>query len=215
MLGVMFGKKHSFYDMALWLTKYPAISPPTPKTKYVDVPGADGAINMSRVLTGHMQYERRIMQLEFVSMEPRMMWPEKHSEIMDALHGMDMSIVLDDDQEYMYTGTLSVSDIDPQKVHDGVTITANIEPYKLRRQTTKRTYKVDGSLETAIRVERMPTVPTITASSAMTMTFGGVSYPLSAGENLIPDVILRHDGDNTFTFTGSGDVTLEYREGRF
>lgn len=215
MLGVMFGKAHSFYDMRLWMTKYPAISPPTPKARFVDVPGKDGALNMSRVLTGHMQYERRTIQLEFVIMEPRETWPEKHSEIMDALHGLDTSIILDDDPEYMYTGTLMVSGYDPQKVTSGVTITANVEPYKLRRQTTKRTYQVDGSLEATIRVERMPVTPAITASGDMTMEYGGVTYPLSAGENLIPDVILRHDQANTFTFTGSGDVTLEYREGRF
>lgn len=215
MLGVMFGNKHSFYDLGIWLTKYPEISPPTPKTRFVDVPGKDGALNLSKVLTGHTMYNRRTMQLEFAILAPRMMWPDVHSEIMDALHGMEMSIILDDDQEYMYTGTLAVEAYDPGKVTSGVTITADLDPYKKRLTDTIKSFTVNGSRTTSISVERMPTVPVIAASSAMTMTFGGVTYAIQAGENEYPDVILRHDQENAFTFTGSGDVSLKYREGRF
>lgn len=215
MLGVMFDKEHSYYDLGLMLTKYPDISPPVPKTKFVDVPGKDGALNLSKTLTGHMQYNRRTMQLSFAILAPRMMWPDLHSEIMDKLHGQDMSIVLDDDPEYMYTGTLAVQAYDPGKVTSGVTITADLDPYKVRLKDTIKSFTVNGSKAASIRVERMPTVPVIAASAAMSMTFGGVTYALAAGENEFPDVIMRHDQENAFTFTGSGDVSLKYREGRF
>jgi phage-related protein len=215
MLGVMFGKKHSYYDLGIWLTKYPEISPPTPKTSFVDVPGMDGALNLSKVLTGHTMYNRRTMQLEFAILAPRVMWPDVHSEIMDTLHGQEMSIILDDDPEYMYTGTLAVQAYDPGKVTSGVTITADLDPYKKRLKDTIKSFTVNGSKEATIRVERMPTVPVIAASAAMTMTFGGKSYSLTAGANEFDDVILRHDQVNAFTFTGSGDVSLSYREGRF
>lgn len=214
MLGVMFGNKHSFYDMGLWLTRYPDISPPTPKTKFVDVPGKDGALNLSRALTGFINYNRRTIQMEFAILAPRMMWPDIHSDIMDQLHGQEMSIILDDDPEYCYTGTIAVSGFDPQKVTSGVTITADIEPYKTRLTDTTRSFTVSGSLTAILSVERMPTAPKITASSDMAMTFGGVTYSLTAGVNEFPDVIMR-SGDNTFVFTGDGSVTFEYREGRF
>lgn len=215
MLGVMFGKKHSYYDLGIWLTKYPEITPPTPKMSFVDVPGMDGALNLSKVLTGHTMYNRRTMQLEFAILAPRVMWPDVHSEIMDTLHGQEMSIILDDDPEYMYTGTLAVQAYDPGKVTSGVTITADLDPYKKRLKDTIKSFTVNGSKEATIRVERMPTVPVIAASAAMTMTFGGKSYSLTAGANEFDDVILRHDQVNAFTFTGSGDVSLSYREGRF
>ena len=215
MLGVMFDKEHSYYDLGLMLTKYPDISPPVPKTKYVDVPGKDGALNLSKTLTGHMLYNRRTMQLSFAILAPRKLWPDIHSEIMDKLHGQDMSIVLDDDPEYMYTGTLAVEAYDPGKVTSGVTITADLDPYKVRLKDTIKSFTVNGSKAASIRVERMPTVPVIAASAAMSMTFGGVTYALEAGENEFPDVIMRSGAYNTFTFTGSGDVSLKYKEGRF
>lgn len=214
MLGVKFGNKHSFYDLGLWLTGYPQISPPTPKTRFVDVPGRDGALNMTKVLTGYTQYNRRTMELEFVSMDPRLTWPDVHSDIMDTLHGLETTITLDDDPDFCYTGVLSVSGFDPQKVTSGVTVTADLEPYKTRIAMTKRSFTVSGSMTAVVANMRMPTVPTITASSAMTMAFGGKTYSLKAGENTFDDVILRL-GENAFNLTGTGTVTFTYKEGRF
>ena len=214
MLGVTFGNKHSLHDMGLWLMKYPDITPPVPKIKTVDVPGSDGALDLSRVLTGSMTYNRRTITMEFAIIKPRWMWPEIHSSVMDALHGMEMDIILDDDPEYSYTGTVSVSGYDPQKVTSAVTIRADVEPYKTRISVTRRSFSVSGSLETTITGGKKPVVPIITASSAMQMTFGGTTYTLASGENTLPGVVLR-EGGNALTFTGSGSVTLEYREGRF
>lgn len=214
MLGVMLGDKHSFYDLGLWLTKYPEITPPVPKTKYAEVPGADGALDLSKVLTGYMQYNRRTITMEFVILGARIQWPEIHSDIMDLLHGQEMDLILDDDPEFCYTGQLSVQGYDPQKVTSGVTITMDAEPYKTRLEATKQSFTVSGSQTATIVTMRKPVCPLITASAAMKMTFGGVSYSLAAGKNTLPDVIMRQ-GSNTFTFTGNGTVSFEYREGRF
>ena len=214
MLGVKFGNKHSFYDLGLLLTRYPEISPPAPKTRLVDVPGMDGALDMTKILTGYTQYNRRTMQLEFTIMAPRLAWPDVHSDVMDALHGLETTIILDDDPDFCYTGTLAMQAYDPGKVTSGVVIMADLSPYKTRTVMTKRSFTVSGSLTATITSMRMPTVPTITASTAMTMTFGGKAYSLKAGENTFDDVILRH-GENTITLTGTGTVTFTYKEGRF
>ena len=214
MLGVTFGDKHSFHELGLWLKKYPEITPPVPKTKFVEVMGADGALDLSKVQTGFIQYNRRTITMEFSILGERETWPEKHSEIMDLLHGEEMDLILDDDPLFCYTGRLSVSGFDPQKVTSGVTIVMNAEPYKTRIEATTQSFTVSGSLAATIEGDRMPVIPTITASSSMQMTFGGIAYSLAAGENILPDVIIRK-GSNTFTFEGDGTVAFEYREGRF
>lgn len=215
MLGVMIGEKHTYYDLGLLLKGYPEITPPRLKTKFVDVPGADGALNLSRVLTGYMLYDRRTITMEFNILAPRADWPEIHSSIMDELHGLELDVILDDDPEFCYTGVISVKEYDPQKVTSGVVITADVEPYKTRIEPTKRSFAVSRSLTASLSVMRKPVCPVITAGAAMNMTFGGRTYALAAGKNTFPDVILRSGAENTFTFTGDGSVTLEYREGRF
>lgn len=215
MLGVLLGDKHSFHDYGLWMKSYPVITPPTIKSKYVDVPGADGALDLSRALTGHPLYNRRTITMEFTITAPRVEWPDVHSRIMDDLHGQEVSIILDDDPEYCYTGVISVEGYDPQKVTSGVKILADVEPYKTKLEPTRRTFTVDGSLTTSITVMRKPVIPVITASADMEMTYGATTVDLLAGESIFPDLILRKGVENTFTFKGSGSVTFEYREGRF
>lgn len=214
MLGVTFGDKHSFHELGLWLKKYPEITPPVPKTKYVEVMGMDGALDLSKVQTGYMQYHRRTITMEFNILAKRETWPEKHSDIMDLLHGEEMDLILDDDPEYCYTGLLNVSAFDPQKVTSGVTITMDAEPYKTRIGATTKSFTVSGSLTATIDGSRKPVIPTITASAAMQMTYGGAVYSLATGENVLDDVIIR-SGRNTFVFEGDGTVAFEYREGRF
>ena len=214
MLGVMFGNTHSFYDLGLLLKSYPQISPPVPKTKFVDVPGRNGRLNLSRTLTGFMQHDRRTIQMEFTILGPREDWLEIHSGIMDALHGQEMDVILDDDPEFCYTGEIAVKEFDPGKATSIVTITADVEPYKTRIDATRMSITVSGSQTATIDGGKKPVIPAITASSAMQMTFAGQVYDLKDGENTFPDVIIR-EGVNTFTFTGDGTVVLEYREGRF
>lgn len=214
MLGVTFGEKHSFHDLKLWLRSYPQISPPKPKKKQVEVMGLDGMLDLSRTLTGYMLYERRTITMEFNILGPRAQWPDIHSDIMDMLHGAEMDVILDDDPEYCYTGTMEVDAFDPQQAVSVVKITADVEPYKTKLEVTRRSYTVSGSLTTAIFSARKPVIPLITASAAMKLTFGGRSHDLKAGANELPDVILQ-EGENVFTFTGSGTISMEYREGRF
>ena len=214
MLGVTFGGKHSHSDYGLLLKGYPAISPPVPKTKYVDVLGADGALDLSKALTGYIQFNRRTITMEFNIMAPREEWPAKHSEIMNALHGEEMQIVLDDDPDYSYTGRLSVEGYDPQKVTSGVKITADVEPYKVKAATKTFRITVEESAQARITVN-MPVIPTITCTSSdVIMRFGGSSCLLKAGTNTYSTVVLRR-GENAFTFTGSGTVKFEYKEGGF
>lgn len=72
---------------------------------------------------------------------------------------------------------------------------------------------MDGTLTLTIPGTRRPCIPTITASSAMTATFGGKEYALTAGDNRISGICIT-DGDNVLTFTGNGTVSIDYRGGR-
>lgn len=215
MLGVTLGYVHSYYDLKLWLKSYPKITPPSPKTKYVDVPGMDGRLDLSKALTGYMHYDRRTITMEFSILAPRERWPEIHSDIMDKLHGADIDVILDDDPDFCYTGTATVVETDPQKVTSGVTILVDVEPYKTRIEPTRKTFTVSGfKSDTIIMDSKKPVIPTITASAAMKMTYSLVIYDLEEGENFFPDVIMR-EGGTGFIFEGEGTVSFEYREGRF
>lgn len=216
MRGVMFNEKHSYHHWGLLLSSRPVISPPTPKTKYVEVPGADGSLDLTDTLTGYTQYKNRKITFEFVVMAGRAAWPAIYSDIMDTLHGNVVEIVFDDDPQYAYKGRVTVGKWEAEKVTAFLKITAEVEPYKTARYSDPayKNLAVDGSRTVTLCGTRKPTVPAFTVSADMQMTFKGNTYTLTKGENTIPEIIIRQ-GVNTLDFTGNGTVSIDYRGGRF
>lgn len=214
MIGVTFNIKHSYHQWGLMLRSRPVISPPTPKTKYAEVPGADGSLDLTDTLTGYTQYKNRKITFEFVIMAGRASWPAIYSDIMDTLHGNIVEIVFDDDPDYVYTGRVTVGKWDAEKVTATLTMSAEVEPFKTERYATSQSMTVEGSRTVTVSGTRKPAVPTFTVSADMQVSFGGSSYTLTAGENRIPEIIIRQ-GENTLVFTGTGTVTIEYKGGRF
>ena len=216
MQGVKFDDKHSYYHWGLMFKSRPVISPPTPKTKYVEVLGADGLLDMTDTLTGYTQYSNRTISFEFIIMAGRENWPAIYSDLMDTLHGKKVQIVFDDDPDYYYTGRVTVGKWDAGIVTAVITMTAEVEPFKTHRlSSTKSCVLSEDGVTVTIQGTKKPVVPDITASDdGVEVSFRDNTYALTAGVNHIPDIVIR-EGVNEFTFTGSGTVDIEYRGGRF
>lgn len=130
MRGVMFNKKHSYWNWKLMLQTAPKITSPQPKTHYVDIPGANGALDLTELLTGKVQYKNRKIEMAFVTLAGREEWSAVYSEILNELHGQTKEIRIDDDPLSIYTGRVTVGD--PELKNNVITIrmTAEVEPYK-------------------------------------------------------------------------------------
>lgn len=216
MQGVKFDDKHSYIHWGLMLKSRPVISPPTPKTKYVDVPGADGAIDMTDALTGYTQYQNRKISFEFILMAGRENWPAIYSDIMDTLHGRKVKITFDDDPDYYYTGRVTVGKWDAAKVTAIITMSAEVEPFKTETlRKTKNCTMTSSGASVTIQGTKKPVVPDITVSNGgAKVSFRGTTYPLTSGVNRIPGIVIR-EGNNVLTFMGSGTAVLSYEGGRF
>lgn len=130
MRGVMFDKKHSYWNWGLMLKTAPEITSPQPKTRYVDVPGAHGSLDLTEMLTGKVQYKNRKIEMEFVTMAGREEWPAIYSEILNELHGQMKEIRLDDDPQHIYKGRVTVGDPERTKTVVMLRMVAEVEPYK-------------------------------------------------------------------------------------
>lgn len=130
MRGVTFDNRHTYWDWGLMLAKPPEISAPEPKTHYVDIPGAHGALDLTELLTGKVQYKNRKLALEFITKAGREDWSAIYSDILSELHGQLKEITLDDDPLHHYKGRVTVGDPVRDKKHVTVKITAEVEPFK-------------------------------------------------------------------------------------
>lgn len=231
MKGVLFGDKHSYKDWGLILAERPVITPPKVKTNYIDVPNANGSLDLTEILSDDVKYENREMTFKFIVLEDRKRWHEIYSNIQEYLHGQEMKIILDEDRSYYYTGRCSVDDWTSSKVTSTIVIKALVEPYKLELYSSLeewqwddfnfesgivRNYKdivVNGEHELIIEGTRLQVIPSFIVDGSMSVTFNGHTYQLPAGTSKILNIVIKQ-GVNTLKFIGNGKVSVDYRGGR-
>lgn len=206
------------------------VQPPVPKMFFQDIPGADGALDLSTVISGRPIYERREITMTFNCTYPTTRWPTTFSMILKDFHGKEGKIIFDDDESYYYLGRMAVSDYERFRETGTFTITVNADPYKYEILSSLddwlwgpfnleigviREYRdlvVRGSLEIQIPGTEKWIIPEITVSENMTVRFENRTYNLLRGVNKNYGIVLK-EGDNVLNFIGNGTVTIVYRGG--
>ena len=156
--GKMNGK-NTWKDWGLVPLTRPTPNPPGVKTNYIEIPGANGSIDASTVLTSYPVYNNRGLSQEFYVMnnnEPDAKknfgsWEERFTEIMEYCHGENMKVILLDDRSYYYFGRVGVNTWKSEKDWSKITLDFNLEPYKYELfSSTERwlwdPFKFDGGL---------------------------------------------------------------------
>lgn len=163
--GIRFGKYHSYDDFGLILSSV-HIPPATPKTTYVDIPGADGQIDLTEAL-GCVRYQMREAEFVFTTKPGNDIELTKRL-VSNALNGLYCNIIVEKDPEYYWQGRLTVSAYGYEYPVDKITIKATLKPYKLKHNLTVVGYITNISNVTSkptvvyCKNDCMPTVPTIT-----------------------------------------------------
>ena len=159
---------NTYKDFYLVPTALPVISPPSVKTKTIDIPGANGAIDLTESLTPFPVYKNRTGSLEFAVLNDRYeyynryknaphsvkslhaiqndsAWTILYADLTNKLHGRKCRLVLEDDPEWYYEGRIAINAW--KTSNDGkwpiVTIDYDLSPYKLSVDTS-----ITGATET-------------------------------------------------------------------
>lgn len=228
MIGVKFGNKHSYDDWGLILTQK-SIGLPDAKTETVDVPGMDGMMDLTEVLSDDVRYGNRKLQFTFQTPKPKgSSFSALLTTIANYMHGKRLQIICDDDRTYYYTGRCEINQFKTSRALATVTIDCDADPYKIRINqnsdwiwdtfsfvdgvisTTE--FTVNGTYTAYLANDRRVESPEFTVSADMTVTFEGKTYRLTKGTTTVLDIRL-HSGVNIFAFTGNGKVKIYYQGG--
>lgn len=238
--GVTFGEKHSYRDWGLFPKSRPVISPPDPKTIHVDIPGADGSIDLTESLTGEVVYKNRTIKCEFVVIQNRVRWSEVYSSVMDYLHGRKMKIIFDEDPFYYYTGRLKVNEWKSDKATSLIVIEGEVEPYKYEITSSienwiwdsfnfetgnilpnMKNMVINGTWDLNFQNSRKSVIPTFTVTSTDgTGMTASVSNKKGITNITLPDGVTKnplfvlYEGSNTISVRGYGTITIDFRKGR-
>lgn len=226
--SLIIGDKHTWEDWHLIPSSRPGVSMPQIRTKFIEIPGAFGTLDLTELLTGCPVFGDRSGSWEFImdpDRESDRNWAGLYQKIAMYVHGRRHRVILLDDPEYYYEGRLAVSNLSPEEAYTTITFNYQLDPYKLpvldpfepwlwdpfNFETgviaTTGQYTISGTRTVTFETKKNETSPAIKASNSMTLTYGGRNYSLVPGVNYLHEILLPI-GTHTFTFTGNGTVEI-------
>lgn len=205
MNGVWFDDLHVGYTTD-FLMNYARVSTPIAKIKEIEVPGMNGVLDITESL-GDVKYSNRQISFKFTTREYA-----KIEYLINQLHGRKKKIILDRDDVYYYRGRCSVADPLPTKNLFTVEVTVNCDPYKYKTRLTRHKEEIKGASNIVLLNERMRTIPVITVTGNMKMTYENRVYSLQEGDYELASVVLKQ-GYNKFRVEGDGSILFKYQEG--
>ena len=207
-------KFNTWYDWRFIVTNK-NVSPPEPKTQYVEIDGMNGSLDLSEALTGEVVYNDRTVSATF--------WTDNGTrkdrerllrEITVALHGKRVKIVEPDDPDHYFIGRVTIKSVKNHLAYLELSIEAKCEPWRYACDESNRVVTVlDGqTVNAVIRNEGIKTLsPILSVTDNVTITYGGVATKLSTGTYQMSNLKLYH-GVNVVTVSGDGTVVFTYRE---
>jgi len=229
--GALIGDKHTWRDWRLVPKNKLVVAKPDLPDNGITVPGRNGDIYSRKAMTGDVVYGTRKGTWEF-RVENRNSTAVVYSEILDYIHGQELTVILDDDRYFYYKGELQVDDWTPEQVRDTLRLHYKLQPFKMERDSSLEPWlwdpfdfeqgiirdygelTVDGTLELVIPGRRLQVCPGIYATGTVSVTYGGATYTLVSGKWNYFDAICLGEGEHTLLFTGDGTVSVDYRGGR-
>lgn len=209
---LMLDKYSTWHDWRLTLTAQD-LTPPEPKTNYIELGGANGTLDLTEALTGEVAYADRIYKASFWTSEGT--YDDRLrvvQDIVNALHGRKVPIVLPDDPEHYLLGRVRVVSRVWDQVHTELAIEAICDPWLYAVNETERRVDMFGTQDVVIHNHGRKTLcPVITATNRMTLAYNGTTVDLPVGTYQVTDLRLT-PGANVISVTGYGTLTFKYRE---
>ena len=211
MSDIRFGTKWAHADYGLIVAPY-VIPMPEPQTSFVEIPGRDGALDLSEAF-GTVRYADRIIPLTLYARAP---FDAAVSAFAADVHGRRMNVIFDRDPAFYYDARIMIEDVERHWGYCELSLECRAKPYKLEQFETAITILPAGSATVTLTNTRMPIVPSITVSAEMALAFtiDGKDYSvtLPAGTHTVPSLVLM-EGDTEIGITGTGSATFAYRKG--
>lgn len=128
--SVIIGGIDLYKKWSLIPTSRPVIAAPKIKSYTIDIPGADGKIDVSDQPSGYPVFNNRMGSLEFLVEDQETPWNELHTDIINTLHGRELKMRLADEPDWYYKGRFFFNEWRSEKDWSRVTIEYDLDPYK-------------------------------------------------------------------------------------
>lgn len=207
------GDFNTWYDWRLILTAKD-VTPPEPKTNYIEIDGMDGTLDLTEALAGRVTYKDRKITASFWTSDGSRKERERRiRDIISHLHGRKVKIIEPDDPAHYFYGRVKISGITNKLAYSEFSIEATCEPWRYTLEESVRRVEVDGDIVEAVISNNgvKSLLPVITVEGSVSLVHKGVITELTAGTYKVSDIRLER-GSNVITVSGHGAATFTYRE---
>lgn len=237
--SIIIGGKNTYSDWHLVPESRPTIAMPSLNTDAItDVPGVSGSIDLMSYLVPYPIYNNRTGQWKFHVLNDHESWQSLHHKIANHLHKRSISVKLEDDPSYVYTGRVFLDEwvSNNDGTWSDVVLGYDLEPYKKLTTGYSNSFTVgSGSASTTNTINlgssdigMMPVCPKVVISnigtSGVRLTATNTETKMSSyvlnftrnGTYKLYDVVLTNlSGTNSpsLVFYGQGSVTLSFDKG--
>lgn len=211
-------KFHTWYDWRCTVTAKD-IPDAEPKTNYVSIDGAHGALDLTEALAGGPVYSDRTLTASFMCSEGN--HKERETllrEIRRALHGRKIKIIEPDDPTHYFLGRVSIKEYTNHLAYLEFTIEAICDPWRYAVNETNRVVNSLAGVTTCVVLNNhgckvlRPTLRVVGAGTgSVTVSCRGAAVALGDGLYYTPAIKLT-PGANVVEVSGAGVVTIIYRE---
>ena len=201
---------NTWTDWHLIPSTRPAVAHPNVVTKFIEIPGADGMLDLSEYLSGKVNFGQRQGSFAFHVDNGHENWESLRMRIASLLHGKRLKMVLEDDPGYYYEGRFTVGNWETGADHSNIQITYQLDPYKMRMVTEGSSETIWDTFNFETDYDYSVMSPTILVQNGETKNFDIYSDDCAFTVNAIwvtGNVIVSFGGV-TKTLSAAGNVTL-------
>lgn len=210
----IFDKFNTWYNWRLIVTAKD-VTPPEPKTNYINIDGMNGTLDLSEALTGDIAFNDRTVSASFWTSNGSYKDREKLlRDIVSSLHGKKIKIIEPDDPEHYFYGRVKIKSRKNILPYAEFSIVCECDPWRYAVNDSVRRIDVNSELLTQVVINNngvKSLCPEITVTGSVDIIYNGVKTSLTAGSYKISDIRLRQ-GVNIIGVSGTGSVTFTYRE---
>ena len=211
------------YDSAiegLWTLTGWSFSKAEAHEEYANVPGHNGPLDLSTVLTdGEPYYTSREFEAVLESSEgTRLEREERINQMINKLDGWRFNIILPDDSLHYINGRVRVEKLFNTPAHASVRVSATCDPWRYNNAQTVVGVTAASTTKTVSLINngRRSVVPSVKITGGpvtVKYTASGTTktWTLNAGDYHLVDIYLK-TGSSAVTYSGSGSITFTYRE---
>ena len=206
-------KFNTWYDWRLIRTSKD-VTPPEPKTNYVNLDGMSGSLDLSEALTGEITYNDRTITATF--------WTDNGNrkdreallqKITASLHGKKIKIIDSEDPKHYFYGRVKIKSQNNTLSYAEFSIEAVCEPWRYAIDESVRYVEVNNqTIDVVMSNNGVKTLsPTFTVTGSVTIGYNDATVALTDGVYRITDIKL-YRGTNIVTVSGTGTVVFTYKE---